>query len=365
MIKQSWTLLFIFFFLTSSLFLKAQISINAADLAQLYTIGNTFSVSLDSISGSYDIGTLGGGNNWDFSNIEVEELDVQTVVGPEETPFAESFSEANVATIIDLEEGGVSGSLYNYYNLDATSFATYGFAATGEAEGVATSTVITYAPTQPVFEFPITYESEWSYTGKQINNISYGGNPLPATESDIQINNTVDAYGMISFPGGNAVPALRIRETREISSEIIPGFPITSRSESFAFVTQSGAVLSISAIEEDAPQEGIVEGELTFYTGSGISSVVDLEAEGFRLSIPNSHPISGSSIVKYSLPEPENVRISLFDMQGKEVKVMVKGMQAAGEHTFQLDATDLSFGAYFMSLMARNGVMTQKVIVQK
>jgi hypothetical protein len=72
-----------------------------------------------------------------------------------------------------------------------------------------------------------------------------------------------------------------------------------------------------------------------------------------------------SSLVKYTLPESENIRISLFDIQGREVKVLANGLQAAGEHTIQLDATDLSSGAYFMSLMARKAVITQKVIVQK
>ncbi len=347
----------------------AQISITLNDVASYYTIGNVITERYDTLDfgeGMFNIGSPGGGNTWDFSGVSLDGIESQMVVDPSGTPASSDFPDANVALFFDIDEDGVTGNLYNYFILGNNSLTLLGSSGSSSSEGFNITTTITNSPVQPVFQFPINFEDTWTYEGKQVISSSVDGTPLPASEDDVKDISVVDAYGTIIFPDGSSTAALRVKQTSIFSSEIIPGFPVVDTSYNFSFITKTGTILSIGYTGDGpSPDQGSIQGSLSWSASGQVSSVVDLEAAGFRLESPQTHPVLNVSLVKYTLPESENIRISLFDLQGREVKVLTNGLQAAGDHRLQLDATELSSGAYFMSLMTRGGVMTQKVIVQK
>ena len=65
---------------------------------------------------------------------------------------------------------------------------------------------------------------------------------------------------------------------------------------------------------------------------------------GFDQNFPN--PFSQSTTLRYSLPQPMQVRLAVYDMLGREVALLVDAQQEAGIYTAVFDARDLPAGVY-------------------
>ncbi|MEO0078450.1 MAG: hypothetical protein ABIK86_05570 [candidate division WOR-3 bacterium] len=82
--------------------------------------------------------------------------------------------------------------------------------------------------------------------------------------------------------------------------------------------------------------------------GQAAEEVVSTPA-GIRLWVqPN--PIQEAARVSLSLPEPEHLRLGLYDATGRLVRELYKGPAQAGMHVFRLGRSGLSSGSYFLLL---------------
>ena len=64
------------------------------------------------------------------------------------------------------------------------------------------------------------------------------------------------------------------------------------------------------------------------------------------------NPFNPSTAITYELPAAEHVRIDVFDVSGRNVKVLVDGTRPAGTHTARFDAGGLPSGLYVYRLQA-------------
>ena len=104
----------LFYFLSSG---YAQITITASDIQAAYGVGNMFTISSDSGFNSYDIGSPGGGNTWDFSGVTANTSFMQSSVDPSSTPFSGDFPNANIALFSSLEANGTTSNIWVYSSL--------------------------------------------------------------------------------------------------------------------------------------------------------------------------------------------------------------------------------------------------------
>jgi hypothetical protein len=70
-------------------------------------------------------------------------------------------------------------------------------------------------------------------------------------------------------------------------------------------------------------------------------------------------PVMGRSDVRYNLASGAMVNMRVFDVMGKEVMVLQNGEQRSGEHALEIDATDLTPGAYYLKLDINGGEFVQ------
>jgi photosystem II stability/assembly factor-like uncharacterized protein len=79
-------------------------------------------------------------------------------------------------------------------------------------------------------------------------------------------------------------------------------------------------------------------------------------------SSPN--PFSESTTIKYSLPSPSHVKLSIYDIFGREVAVVFEGWQEAGENIYHLpfNIYHLSDGIYFCRLQAGGESKVIKIV---
>ncbi|MBN2000659.1 DUF4091 domain-containing protein, partial [candidate division KSB1 bacterium] len=93
-------------------------------------------------------------------------------------------------------------------------------------------------------------------------------------------------------------------------------------------------------------------------------AVIDLQP-----NYPN--PFNSTTIIEYTLSEPCNVKIVIYDILGQEVKVLTDGYKTAGTHSEKWDGIDhegkkQSSGMYFYQIRAEeNFIYTKKMLLLK
>ncbi len=125
---------------------------------------------------------------------------------------------------------------------------------------------------------------------------------------------------------------------------VIGGGPISldpNKSERFIFgflVAEDLTALRQATERAQARYDGISD---TPETGNSIQAIW-LEAR------PN--PFSNETLLNVEMPLTEQVRIEVFNAQGKSVRLIHEGRLGSGNHSFRFDATDLPSGLYFYEL---------------
>jgi hypothetical protein len=70
-------------------------------------------------------------------------------------------------------------------------------------------------------------------------------------------------------------------------------------------------------------------------------------------------------VFAYDLPAASRVQLSVFDLLGRRVTVLVEGTQTAGSHVSFFDGSALPSGTYLVRLQAGENVRTQKAVLLK
>ena len=91
-----------------------------------------------------------------------------------------------------------------------------------------------------------------------------------------------------------------------------------------------------------------------------------MEAVDIRSGLPlqraQSEGLKNATTIEYALPASGPVRLSVYDILGREVAILVDGVQHTGKHTSVFDGTSLPSGTYLYRLEAtgqvRTGLMT-------
>jgi hypothetical protein len=85
----------------------------------------------------------------------------------------------------------------------------------------------------------------------------------------------------------------------------------------------------------------------------------------FSLEQNFPNPFNPATTIKYSLPQGGKVSLKAYDIQGKEVADLVNGFKAAGSYEVKFDASHLSSGIYFYTLVNGNNIQTRKMTLLK
>jgi ligand-binding sensor domain-containing protein len=104
-----------------------------------------------------------------------------------------------------------------------------------------------------------------------------------------------------------------------------------------------------------------------FRTGRTLSGV---EGEpsvptAYRLAQNYPNPFNPSTVVEYAVPAgpPSEVRVSVYDLLGREVATLASGTSAPGVHRVRWDAGALPGGVYFVRMSTRAGAETRKMLL--
>ncbi|MBL0062622.1 MAG: VCBS repeat-containing protein, partial [bacterium] len=85
----------------------------------------------------------------------------------------------------------------------------------------------------------------------------------------------------------------------------------------------------------------------------------------YELSSNYPNPFNPMTQIRFGLPEAQNVKLTVYDVTGREVARLVDGSFGAGYHTVTFDATNLASGLYLYRIEAGDFVSSRKMILMK
>ena len=77
------------------------------------------------------------------------------------------------------------------------------------------------------------------------------------------------------------------------------------------------------------------------------------------------NPFNPNTTIGYELPKSSKVKLSVYDMLGREVSVLVDDRRDAGVHEAKFDGSGLSGGVYFYRLQAGDFVQAKTFVLLK
>jgi len=103
------------------------------------------------------------------------------------------------------------------------------------------------------------------------------------------------------------------------------------------------------------------------------SVVVSVDDEDQNSSNPNSfalsqnypNPFNPNTTIEYAIPKEGLVRITVYDILGREVRTLVNDNLAAGYYKINFNSNNLPSGVYFYSIQAGSFVETRKMMLLK
>jgi hypothetical protein len=95
------------------------------------------------------------------------------------------------------------------------------------------------------------------------------------------------------------------------------------------------------------------------------SDDVSLVPEIFALYPNFPNPFNPVTHIKYSLPQTAHVKLEIFDMLGRKIKVLLDEQKQAGYHTLKFEAGNLAAGVYIYRIQADHFTQTRKLLLLK
>ena len=120
-------------------------------------------------------------------------------------------------------------------------------------------------------------------------------------------------------------------------------------------------------IEESVIVTNITEREITVQIGG--SSPLAYDSVGlpthFSVSAAYPNPFNPIANLDYAIPQSNNVKITVFNINGQLIETLVDEYKSAGYYQLSWEAFNISSGIYFIKVESGQNVSTQKLMLMK
>lgn len=113
---------------------------------------------------------------------------------------------------------------------------------------------------------------------------------------------------------------------------------------------------------------GNIKGGLFYFRNDdviGINAVSGIVPSGFELYQNYPNPFNPSTKIKFDLKNNSSVKLSVFDISGKIVNVLVNGDLRSGSYEYTWNATELASGIYFYRIETNNSSISKSMLFVK
>ena len=96
------------------------------------------------------------------------------------------------------------------------------------------------------------------------------------------------------------------------------------------------------------------------------SNVVEMDlnpAKGFVLEQNYPNPFNPATKIRFSIPKSSMVKLSVYNVVGEEVSVLVQGFYDAGYHEVSFNSAGLPSGVYLYKLQYEGITLMKKMLL--
>lgn len=166
---------------------------------------------------------------------------------------------------------------------------------------------------------------------------------------------TMDNAVRLNFPSITGVPlTISNGETKADSQNftMLPGWNVNN-------------IKVAVFVQTDQTREILQGGWAPLSSFSGVEGTGPFESPGggpdLRQNTPN--PATKEAEILFSLPRAQNIRLAVYDVQGRLVRNLVEGIRPAGTH--HVCVSSLKSGVYFYRLEAGSTSLTRRMVVAR
>ncbi len=174
-------------------------------------------------------------------------------------------------------------------------------------------------------------------------------------------------FGLYST-GLNPVTITSVRSSEDAFTIDFPGQTTLRTGEAVWFI-----------ITFNAPDDQVHAGDLIFETNDGAPPNVTIVGSGtqsvsedgvgapltFGLAAPYPNPFNSTTRIDYSLNQAGRISLALYDLSGRQIRVLVDQTLPSGRHSAVLQASDIPAGLYIIRLNSGQMTSSQKVLLVK
>ncbi len=269
--------------------------------------------------------------------------DVDVKVGescPEQAPYL--MSAARIPGVVEAEYYDLGGEDIAYNDTDPGNSGRFGIrpsdnvdiAPAGSAPGSDMGYAVVRTNRTEWLEYTVEVEEAGVYDA-----IARVGSSAPSASFQLEFDG-IDKTGRVTVPPTGS-------ET-EWSNLFIPGLQLESGIQTMRLVLNS-AGLGITRI---------------IFQKSG-STAIESEKpnDGLELYPSYPNPTRSSTTIRYRLPQSTQMRLTLYDLLGREVAVLASGVKGPGTHQANVNTTAVPAGVYVYRLHTPLGEISRLLTV--
>ncbi len=336
------------------------------------TISNLFGISFPSATVGYISGgntstsrmikTTDGGNTWTVLNFPVSTILRDVSFVNETTGYAVGGNR----TIIKTTDGGASWVIQNQSGTEfftsVKTFSSTEAICCGSAGAIYKTTdggASWVSKTSPT----TNHLAAMNFPNGMEGYILGGGNFILKTA------NRGEDWEMVSVSGSSGLASIKFL-TPTIGFVVgSNGLIMKTTNAGLSWTTEvSNTTESIQTIEATSSHLHIA-GSNGYYGQTenliGIQNINSEIPKDYKLSQNYPNPFNPITNIEFSIPTKGNVKLTVFDISGKEVGLLVNNVLSPGTYRFDFNANHLSSGTYFYRLVAGDYVETKKMVLVK
>ncbi len=229
----------------------------------------------------------------------------------------------------------------------------------------------------PVTQSTTSHSGSYSLQGTVVSYASMGVPPVASSLSSVGARYAnLTGFYRGSFIGGDSLVVAVLMNHQGLT---IGGGAFTTGANAGTF---TGFTVPLEYISGDTPDTCYILLGMGYVDAPHIGSTFlldDLAFSGTAVSVAGGralpstfqlyqnypNPFNPVTEIRYDLPQGTHVRLSVYNVLGDEVAVLVDGMQDAGTHQARLDGSRLSSGMYFYRLETPSFHDIRKMILLK
>ncbi len=295
-------------------------------------------------------GNSGANQNWNFSNLTIQDTTTVFFVSPGSTPYSAQFPTSNIASTNDQIN-------FNFMTTSGTGININGNAGPG--------LTVSYSNPQLFLQYPFSYNTTLNDNFAAF--FSTGGDDIFRTGTTTI---TGDAWGIITLPSGTFTNSIRVKyviNTKDSSSTgivlntiltsynwFIPGRKFPVFEIIYTSIQFNGFPFGGSKVVNYSPNNSI-----------GISEVSSIIPENYNLSQNYPNPFNPETNLEFKIAKAGFVSLKIYGELGNEISTLVSENLNPGTYKYNFNAADLTSGIYFYTLNVNGFKKTRKMLLIK